>query len=393
MNEQSILPLQIEGLREDLTHIENILNSLDSGQVDLIGRVRMRLDHLLQLKRTALTTLETDMARNRALSDCWKDLRGIRRECRQLFQVCLALIEGALLRQNRFDGGICRIAEALLDELNLVSDSSWKRFTIWSDGESFTKLDEVIRVRFPSINIWHLPVAAHEFGHFIGRQLEDLRTGRRPFRDLCAGFKGEPEAPFLSEYFADVFATYTLGPSYVCACVTLRFDHGAANAASETHPSAAKRVYIMLRTLAKMDETSNDSIPQYEFIGKTLSDLWRNGLKGASQVAELEQSLRDDLDEIINEIYTIVSGDLPPRVRYNRWLRAQELSNVLKSPAVLEYKVKELRHDDTIVDVVNAAWLTRVLDRGGGVNSRMLSNDALSLCNAILAHRQQLSRV
>src|SRR5690348_14638711 len=99
MNEQSILPLQIEGLREDLTHIENILNTLNSGHVDLIGRVRMRLDHHLQLKRTALNDLENEMA-DQEPGESWKELREIRRECRQLFQVCLALMEGALLRQN-----------------------------------------------------------------------------------------------------------------------------------------------------------------------------------------------------------------------------------------------------------------------------------------------------
>src|SRR6185503_5650043 len=140
-------------------------------------------------------------------------------------------------------------------------------------------------------------------------------------------------------------------------------------------------------------ETGGDSIPPYAFISRTLSELWRNGLKGASQEDEFEKSVRDELEEIINGIYVIVNRDLPPRVRYQRWLRAQELSNVLKSQAGLEYKVKELHPDDMIVDVVNAAWLTRILDRNGGVNSRALSNDALTFCNAILAQRQQLSRV
>ena len=399
MNEHSILSLQIEALREDLTHIQNILNALQSGAIvpasshsdliELLSRVSTRLEQSIETNVRALKKLDSDIESNVALSNCWKDLREIRHDSKRLFQVCLALIEGALVRQYGFDGGLCRIADALLDELNLMSDSGWRRFTIWSDAESFTKLDEVIRVRFPSVNIWHLPVAAHEFGHFVSENLQELGTVRRPFQELCDSYKGKPEAPFLSEYFSDVFATYTLGPAYVSNCVVLRFDHGAANYPdSTTHPSPDKRVYVMLRTLSNLDKAAGTPFP-YEYISGKLIDLWRHGLKTAFQAVELDEEVKDDLDDLCDKIYDIVSRHLPSRVRYSGWLRAQQLASVLRSTAKLEFKLVHLQPGDTIINVVNAAWLERVLNSYSAVALRDLSDDALGFCNAIVTRRKK----
>jgi hypothetical protein len=162
-----------------------------------------------------------------------------------------------------------------------MTDASWRRFTIWADREAFANIDEVIRLRFPSINIWHLPNAAHEFGHFVSQDLKKLGTARNLFEELCQDYRESAEALFLPEYFADVFATYTMGPSYACVCVVLRFDQGVANYASEKHPSADKRVHAVLRTLEKMDRGSIP--PQYTYICNELRRFWRDGVSAAFQ--------------------------------------------------------------------------------------------------------------
>lgn len=400
MNETSILPLQTEALREDLIHIENTLNALKpdadasasalqrADQLALLNRVRPRFDYLIQTQRTALDKLESDIKNNLAPSDAWKRLREIRQECKSLFQACLALIEGALVRLHGLDGGLCRITDAMLDEMTLTADASWRRFTVWADGDSFANLDEVIRVRFPSINVWHLPVVAHEFGHFISQNLNVPGTQRRPFVELCANYKEKEEARFLPEYFSDIFATYAVGPAYVCACVMLRFDHGAASVAGKKHPSDAMRVYAQLHTLEKMDQDSTISyLPQYEYVRRQLGALWQQSTEAAFQRTALDENKSDELNEMFDSIYHIINSTLPPRVQYGGWLRAQQLSNVLRMSGTPDSRLKQLNKDDTIIDVVNAAWLARLTSERGQAGARELSESALALCNAI-AHRR-----
>lgn len=396
MNEYRILPLQIQALREDLRHIENTLNRLQSdlhpqnpsqpsNAAELLDRVRPRLDYLIKTNQTELDNIESRIANDGLQpSDGWLGLRNVRQECKRLFQACLALIEGALVRQHGLDNGLCRIADALLDELNLMTDVAWRRFTIWADRESFANIDEVIRLRFPSTTIWHLPVAAHEFGHFVSDHLEEPGTRRQPFKELCEDYRENPEARFLPEYFSDMFATYTVGPSYAYACVMLRFDQGAANYDAEKHPSAAKRLHAVLRTLEKMDHGS--SPPQFTYICNELGRFWREGVTAAFQQADLDEDATEELDNMLDGIYDILANDLPPGVRYKGWLRAQQLSAVLLSGDERQYKLQQLRNNDTIVDIVNAAWLSRI-PRDNPYEVRDISTDALAMCKAVLARK------
>jgi hypothetical protein len=93
------------------------------------------------------------------------------------------------------------------------------------------------------------------------------------------------------------------------------------------------------------------------------------------------------LDKILDDIYDILANDLPPRVRYQGWLRAQQLSAVLESGSEREYKLRELQNTDTIVDIVNAAWLSRI-PSDNPYRVRHISEDALAFCNAVLARKK-----
>ena len=103
-----------------------------------------------------------------------------------LFEESLALVEGALVRGAKLDNGLCQIADALLDELRTKADVAWGRFTILAEGEFFGEMAQIIRLRFPEVSIWNLPIAAHEFGHFVGPELKQpgpFGTFRYPFQE------------------------------------------------------------------------------------------------------------------------------------------------------------------------------------------------------------------
>ena len=176
-----------------------------------------------------------------------------------------------------------------------------------------------------------------------------------------------------------------MGPSYACVCVVLRFDYGAANYDSKEHPSAAKRVHAALRTLEKMDRGSTP--PQYTYICNELRRCWRDGVTAAFQEPELDEESAEELDKILDDIYDILANDLPPRVQYKGWLRAQQLSAVLESGSEREYRLRELHNTDTIVDIVNAAWLSRISSDNRN-RVRQISDDALAFCNAVLARKK-----
>ena len=403
MDKRSILTAQSRALLEDLNQIENILNSLQAADpssggprarpdhFNLLARVRPRFDILVHKQRAALKTLERDIAQERAPSDCWAGLRAIRRECKQLFQECLALMEGVLVRRHGIDGGLCRLADVILEELSVKADIPWQRFTIWADSESFANLAEIIRVRFPSKSIWHLPVMAHEFGHFVSREWKAPGTFDNPFREVCQRYEASDASAFLPEHFADIFAAYSVGPAYACSALLLRFDHGAAEHSTRTHPSGAARAHVILRTLGKMDEGAQEwGPPQFESIRRKLTDVWQNSLADAFQNAKLEQSHRAALEKLADELYEVVASDLPPGLRYDGWLRAQRLSHVLRSPGRLG---AGLNDEDTLLDVLNAAWLSRLRAGDDPDAAQEISRDALKLCEAVLKASEGSGRV
>ncbi len=392
MNTRSILKLQAGALLGDLNQIKNTLDSLEAAEpvpgythapsdhLELLARVRPRFDILVREQRQALEALEEEIENGRAPDDCWGELRAIRLDCKKLFQECIALIEGALARRHGIDGGLCRLADVILADLSRKADVPWRRFTIWADSESFSNLAEIIRLRFPSVSIWHLPVVAHEFGHFVSRELKVPGTFDNPYREICGRYEASDVSAFLPEYFADIFATYSVGPAYACSALLLRFDHGAAERASRSHPSDAARAHVILRTLERMDRNPDVVVPQFEYVRGRLGGLWRDSLEAAAQRADLDDDSAAALDEVCDELYGVIADGLPPGLRYDGWLRAQGLSRGLRSAERSEATPGD---EDTMIDVMNAAWLSSLPGVDDPFAAQEISRRALNLCEAI----------
>ena len=93
-------------------------------------------------------------------------LEKLQGDASNLLGECLAFLEGGLVRAAGLDGGVCALADKMFEALNDQTDLGWQRFTLVAAGEFYSTLSGIVRLRFTDTDIWSLPVAVHEFGHF-----------------------------------------------------------------------------------------------------------------------------------------------------------------------------------------------------------------------------------
>lgn len=387
---RSVLLAQVRALRDQLNEAERTVQdqSLDQG---LLGRIGVAFENLIHEERQKLEQLREQVEQDIDLQICWDTLSERTRTSAGIFQECLAFVQGALVRAAKLDGGLCELADALLDGLCDRTDVPWQRFTILADGEFHGEMVDIIRVRFPELDIWSLPVTAHEFGHFIAHRISDPAQGdfRYPVRELVdsEARRGPRDGDYAHEYFADLYATYALGPAFACACILLRFNPRTAYDDGAVHPSAAKRVYVMLRVLDKMNEMARTrrSAP-YDEVLDDLRGVWARSLEGTGRPAKLEPAEIAELDLLSGKIFALLDRKLST-VRYGGWDVAMDW---------IEHWEDELRgrkplsiprsiSSGTLRDALNAAWFCRLhhseeMSRIGQV--------ATELCHRIAGTRQ-----
>src|SRR3712207_2424785 len=111
----ALIASQALALNQELNQAEQQLNS---PQIDdsLRDRLRARFDVLFNQQRQALANVRRDIDAQLPLDICWQSLRTTRYKCLPILQESLALMEGALARKAGLDGGLCQIADAMLDD-------------------------------------------------------------------------------------------------------------------------------------------------------------------------------------------------------------------------------------------------------------------------------------
>lgn len=350
-DQRAVLGGQVQELVEQLNHVERALRD-ERIDPELREKVGVRFQILVTQQRNLTRDLRTDIENGASLEHGWTNLQERRAACAPLFAECLAFVEGALARSIGLDRGLCKTADVLLEQLSTLTDRDWDRFTILAEGEFFYDMAEIIRVRFPEVSIWSLPVAAHEFGHYLAGTYEDSGTEAlaAPFRD--AARLGEQSWAYFHEHFADAFATYAMGPAYACTCVLLRFDPATANDAGQDHPSSAARVRLVLDLLERLDE-SIEVIEPYADVRATLRESWEAMVRSATGSAPAEPDVAGTLDALWPLLEEAV-----PTMRYQTWLQAQGVADSLlrqhRNSAPLSAGADDLR------DVINAAWMARL---------------------------------
>lgn len=370
METRLVLAARVDALRQDLAIAAG---ALENPAIDphFRQRVAVLFGGLLQRKTRDLDSLARDLdahaSRERSsLAGFWRRFEQQTDECGRLLREYRAFLEGALLRSARLDHGICDLADALLRQLAHLTGVEWSRFTIVAEDEFFAPMTDIIRVRYPHVSVWNLPVLAHEFGHFVTPRLQDRLRGTDPLRD----FRGEvgremaaiaPAASrqalvdqtldHLDEHIADAFAVYAAGPAFVATCLMLRFEPARAYEDTRAHPSDGRRTYLLLTLLGLLSA-------DYDKITRSLRTIWDDNLAGAGAP---DMSRVDDwLDRLGRRLVDLFDA-LAPKAKFDvaDWRRSVALSQRLLTAA--------WEHDTGAItprDILNAAWLCRLQHPG-----------------------------
>lgn len=289
----------------------------------------------------------------------------------------LDFLGGLAMRDTGYDGGICRLADQLIRSCGrLPGGFIWGSLTIPTQREAWTEtLARIIRLGFPEWTIWALPLTAHEFGHVAIVRREPILHGIEN-----SGMDGQGQHE-MRMCLADAFAAYVMGPAYACALILLRLDP-LPSSVDEGGRLADLRARTVLSMLRRMNDMARPTQLPYEGIIGRLETAWETALSQAN-------ALRVPTGQASAARVVVVSDD--DRARVDRWTKlvAESLGPsyafpVAAWPQVEEWLKKlrcgadlskfEVRPEDELRYVLNAAWLCRIEvddpDRNGEISTR-----------------------
>jgi hypothetical protein len=319
----------------------------------------------------------------------WQALAAAQSDVSELCAESLALAQGAWARREMADGDVHVLADHLVSDINRLAGLDWDRLTVPAEREFYSDLAQVIRVSYPALGIWELPLVAHEFGHFAADRMAYVqRRGYQHRRQLLVGdaiaTEGEQDDYFWAiagEYFADAFATFATGPAYVWSFVMLRAEPVGAHESDFEHPPVAHRVEAMLEVLRHMDRNGIGRV-RFQRPTDAIAGVWRATLLAAGEPADLPADAAHEVQARALQMYELLSKTRRI-LAYDGFHRARALASRLgKLPT-------EPRLDEShrITDVLNAAWILR---RRAGEASKSetaaIERRARQLCMR-LAHR------
>ena len=270
----------------------------------------------------------------------------------------LGLAMGALARQAGLDDNACEEADLLVKWLAARLDRRFARPTMPGDDEAVHRATDVIHRRVPDHGLWDLPVMAHEFGHVAAAGLAswDARDNQvlRPVDSWLDNFSGKQRSQ-ATELFCDVFATFSMGPSYLCALVFHRLSPVAAAQASgnDSHPGDPSRVYACQWTLRRM-RGSEIVLHPFDRPCTLASTAWESMQATAPQNAQLTKDMQADLNTQLVGCWVAVTNNLSSLAYQWSWI-IRDLVSYLES-----HVAPDMPDGFSPADVLNAAWLVRL---------------------------------
>ena len=194
-------------------------------------------------------------------AELWAGLTALEASTATTFAELLGLANAASQRATGVDGGLGRLADAIVAELAVGSGIEWAGVTVLDVADAVSEESGIIRLRFPHLGPWNLPACAHELGHYVGTRIRERLKGDEfpftwatPLQALLE--QQDPETNHwyhANELFADVYATYALGPAFAFTALRLRFDPRRTTARSR-HPSDHDRVWAVRATLERLGD-------------------------------------------------------------------------------------------------------------------------------------------
>jgi hypothetical protein len=369
----------LERARSDVEEASRLLEGISGVDERLAAR-------MVPVLRSRVTELRDDITRAGDTTPPDADVvAGLDRAAASLAIDALSAYEGALARTRRLDSGLCTVAERLLDEV-AAPHPHWRGLpVIPGEADSYTHTSGLIRLRFPPESVWGLPLVAHELGHHVAMTLTRTdgdglhQTVRRPVLDLAdeegQRYDDGSARSHLLELFADVYATWVVGPAYLAALMALRLDPGRAMVSTVQHPAAAARVTACLATVDRLDPAAGLFHPHRKAAQRLAQD-WDSRVRGAPGATRR-----------LGRDYETVERRLPELLD----ICARQAGDARVDPARLPTWADRLRPGvrprvepgDRVVDVVSATWRSRTLKPPQPGELPNLAATALAACTQI----------
>jgi hypothetical protein len=223
----------------------------------------------------------------------------------------------------------------------------------------------------------------------------------------------------IYEILADAFATYMMGPAYVCAAVSLRLEPLVAFDEDTVidNPTDIERGETMFAVLKRMNDTIRRRAAKRPGDGETgepsnpygygMNDLkrqWDEALRRATTSEGPSMSSYPDrarLEGLVNTAFGELEQVLTRKGQYSRpgpasglaeaetwardWLAQLERSREGEQE---ELPVREVTPGSTLRDVLNAAWLCRVQNKKPD-KVGLIADAAYRFCKAVLETRDE----
>ncbi|MCA1691674.1 MAG: hypothetical protein LC733_05535, partial [Actinobacteria bacterium] len=306
-------------------------------------------DRLTARIEEQIRLIERDLASN----DAGKRADAIKR-AESLTTEVLEYLAGAAASYSGLASPVHGVALLWVDKLSTDLVLPPVGLVVPSAREFLGTLAQVIRLRVPDDGIWGLPVAVHEYGHFVATELryrrigdDDLPVAEALVEDRLRELSPDNPLRFRlgHEIFADLFATYVAGPSYLHYCIRHRFE--PAREPEPGHPQARRRVAASLSMLDAMaTRPGGDSLVP---IAEYLRTQWS---EACSVVGLATEPAEDELGIFVEELSGVVLNDAKlAYVAYKTHLPARMLGERLRRNEAVY---------GPVAVVLNAAWSARV---------------------------------
>jgi hypothetical protein len=356
-----LLLARLDGMIARLDQAKKALatEGLNTRLQERIGKdLERRLSEYMQTLKVRRKKVVAD---DRVPDNAWSEVKSSASSA--LLDECLLYLQAARSRGADVAPDLCEITDALFEELALKASSVvWKRFSVFAAEDSFDVMTDVIRVRYPVSGVWDIAVAVHEFGHFLSGRLRHLRddgSSSLAFQEhrnsvvppQQTAALGIDWRVWVDEIFADVFATFAVGPSFGCSCLLFRFDPSSAeDEADGKHPSYAKRAYVILRALRHLN--NEQPMGKLMRVIELLDSSWRGACQSAGTSPELSENYQTWLDGQVSTLYFMLRTDVGG-LKFQGWESAQNKAGWLE-------KLPDPPEEFTLVELLNAAWICRL---------------------------------
>ena len=286
-----------------------------------------------------------------------EDSRKRLQKAQDLIAETLGFLAAASARRINLDDGMTSLAQDWLDTLSDAAGLPQIAVVIPAPSEFTGMVTQVVRLRLPVDGVWGLPVAIHEYGHFVAAQMarraerDGIERTVIPVEDLLHSTASKEDLPLLywhgHEVFSDAFAAATAGPAYTHYCIRYRFDPLTAHEVTATHPSAVRRIRVQLTVLDMLASKDRGGFLIGEVAG--LRRRWLAGLEANG--VDPGEAPDPQLDPLENELVQLLLADEDlSRIRYSDHAAARALA---------EQPLDQQRQAPSVTHALNAAWCRR----------------------------------